>query len=71
VVGVLRQEERGKVVPTDAAEDDDDPTGWKVMRESIGLAKDAGATTGSADHDATSAASFRRIGSTGLETPCS
>jgi hypothetical protein len=29
-----------------------DPTGWKAMREFIGLAKDAGANTASLDHDA-------------------
>ena len=40
------------LVPTDAVEDDDDPTGWKAMREFIGLAKDAGASTASVDHDA-------------------
>lgn len=40
------------LVPTDAAEDDDDPTGWRAMREFIGLAKDAAATTASVDHDA-------------------
>jgi len=40
------------LVPTDAAEDDDDPTGWKAMREFIGLAKDSDASTASVDHDA-------------------
>ena len=40
------------LVPMDAVEDDDDPTGWKAMRAFIGLAKDAGASTASVDHDA-------------------
>jgi predicted DNA-binding antitoxin AbrB/MazE fold protein len=40
------------LVPTDAAEDDDDPTGWKAMREFIGLAKDSDASAASVDHDA-------------------
>jgi hypothetical protein len=40
------------LVPTDATEDDDDPTGWKAMREFIGLATDAAASTASVDHDA-------------------
>ena len=40
------------LVPTDATEEGDDPTGWKAMREFIGLAKDAGATDASANHDA-------------------
>ncbi len=38
------------IVPTEALGDDDDPTGWKAMREFIGLAKDA--STASVDHDA-------------------
>jgi len=40
------------LVPTDATDDSDDPTGWKAMREFIGLAKDAGASNASTDHDA-------------------
>lgn len=38
-------------VPAEA-EAADDPTGWKAMREFIGLAKDAGTTSdASTDHD--------------------
>ena len=40
------------LVPADAAENADDPTGWKAMREFIGLAQDAGSSTASVDHDA-------------------
>ena len=40
------------LLPIDEADVDDDPTGWKAMREFIGLAKDAGASTASVDHDA-------------------
>jgi len=40
------------LVPTDAVQDGDDLTGWKAMREFIGLAKDAGESTASMDHDA-------------------
>jgi hypothetical protein len=38
--------------PLERYSSDDDPTGWKAMREFIGLAKDAGASTASVDHDA-------------------
>jgi predicted DNA-binding antitoxin AbrB/MazE fold protein len=54
-VAPLRLKEATEVevlVPIDATEDDDDPTGWKAMREFIGLAKDATASTASVDHDA-------------------
>jgi len=37
-------------VPAGAAAEDD-PTGWKAMREFIGLAKDASSSTASVDHD--------------------
>ncbi len=40
------------LVPADAAENVDDPTGWKAMREFIALARDAGASAASVDHDA-------------------
>jgi predicted DNA-binding antitoxin AbrB/MazE fold protein len=40
------------LVPTDATDDSDDPTGWKAMHEFIGLAKDAGVSSASTDHDA-------------------
>jgi predicted DNA-binding antitoxin AbrB/MazE fold protein len=40
------------IVPTGADEGDADPTGWKAMREFIGLVKDAEAGTASVDHDA-------------------
>jgi hypothetical protein len=40
------------LVPADADDDNDDPTGWKAMREFIGLAKDAGVSDASTDHDA-------------------
>jgi predicted DNA-binding antitoxin AbrB/MazE fold protein len=39
------------IIPAGATEDTDDPTGWKAMREFIGLAGDAEATTASVDHD--------------------
>ena len=39
------------VIPASRTENDD-PTGWKAMREFIGLAKDAGPGTASVDHDA-------------------
>lgn len=48
----LKEHTRVEVrVPTEAGAVDD-PTGWKAMREFIGLAKDAGTTsTASIDHD--------------------
>lgn len=39
------------LLPTSAAETSDDPTGWVAMREFIALARDAGATSASVDHD--------------------
>jgi predicted DNA-binding antitoxin AbrB/MazE fold protein len=53
------------IVPPEAAAEDDDPTGWKAMREFIGLAKDADTTTAFVDHDAIA---YRRCSSS---TPAS
>ena len=51
----VQLEERTEVevlIPT-AAPAEDDPTGWKAMREFIGLAgEDAGSGNASEDHDA-------------------
>ncbi len=50
----VQLEERTEVevlIPTTTAADDD-PSGWKAMREFIGLVKDAGPGTASVDHDA-------------------
>ena len=40
------------LLPTDGAEDANDPTGWVAMREFIALAQDADSSTASVDHDA-------------------
>ncbi len=39
------------LVPTDAAEDDDDPTGWKAADELIGFIKDGLKEPVGEDHD--------------------
>ncbi len=40
------------LVPMDEADAADDPSGWKAMREFIGLARDSAAGNASVDHDA-------------------
>lgn len=40
------------LLPTSAAETADDPTGWVAMREFIALARDAGSSSASVEHDA-------------------